>query len=48
MKDRAKREVDAALAKNVFGSPFFIVDGEPFWGNDRLPMMEEWLKRGGW
>jgi len=21
---------------------------EPFWGWDRLPMLEEWLKRGGW
>ena len=41
-------EVDAALAKGVFGSPYFIVDGEPFWGNDRIPMLEEWVKRGGW
>lgn len=48
LKERAKREVEAALARGVFGSPFFIADGEPFWGNDRLPMMEEWLKRGGW
>jgi 2-hydroxychromene-2-carboxylate isomerase len=48
VKERAKREVDMALANNVFGSPFFIVDGEPFWGNDRLPMLEEWIRRGGW
>ena len=48
VKDRAKREVDLALANNVFGSPFLIVDGEPFWGNDRLPMLEEWVRRGGW
>jgi 2-hydroxychromene-2-carboxylate isomerase len=48
VKDRAKAEVDAALAKGVFGSPFFIVDGEPFWGCDRIPMLEEWVKRGGW
>lgn len=48
LKERAKREVDAAIAQGVFGSPFFIVDGEPFWGVDRMPMLEEWLRRGGW
>ena len=48
LKDRAKREVDGAIAAGVFGSPFFIVDGEPFWGVDRLPMLEEWIERGGW
>jgi 2-hydroxychromene-2-carboxylate isomerase len=48
VKDRAKAEVDAALANGVFGSPYFIVDGEPFWGNDRIPMLEAWVKRGGW
>lgn len=48
LKDRAKAEVDEAIARGVFGSPFFIVDGEPFWGCDRIPMLEAWLKRGGW
>jgi len=48
LKDRAKSEVDTAIARGVFGSPFFIVDGEPFWGNDRIPMLEAWLARGGW
>jgi len=48
VKERAKAEVDAALARNVFGSPFFIVDGEPFWGCDRIPMLEDWIRRGGW
>lgn len=37
VKDKLKAETDAAIAKGVFGSPFFIVDGEPFWGQDRLP-----------
>jgi len=32
----------------VFGSPFIIVDGEPFWGVDRLEQVERWLKTGGW
>jgi 2-hydroxychromene-2-carboxylate isomerase len=48
LKDRVKAEVDAAIAANVFGSPFFIVDGEPFWGVDRMPMIEEWIRSGGW
>lgn len=48
VKERLKAEVDAAIAKGVFGSPYFVVDGEPFWGVDRLPMLEEWLKTGGW
>ena len=48
LKERAKKEVDAAIAAGVFGSPFFVVDGEPFWGSDRMPMVEEWIRRGGW
>jgi 2-hydroxychromene-2-carboxylate isomerase len=48
VKERAKKEVDSAIAANVFGSPFFIVDGEPFWGVDRMPMMEQWIRTGGW
>jgi 2-hydroxychromene-2-carboxylate isomerase len=42
-KDRLKRENDAAIAAGVFGAPFFIVDGEPFWGNDRRAQLEAWL-----
>lgn len=47
IKERLKNEVDAALAKGVFGSPYIIVDGEPFWGNDRLDQVEAWLATGG-
>lgn len=48
VKERAKREVDAAIAAGVFGSPYFVVDGEPFWGVDRMPMVEDWIRTGGW
>jgi 2-hydroxychromene-2-carboxylate isomerase len=48
VKERVKREVDAAIEAGVFGSPFFIVDGEPFWGVDRIPMLEQWMRSGGW
>jgi 2-hydroxychromene-2-carboxylate isomerase len=37
---------DEAIAAGVFGAPFFIVDGEPFWGNDRRPQIERWLDKG--
>ena len=48
VKERLKREVDAAIARGVFGSPYVIVDGEPFWGSDRLDQVERWLATGGW
>jgi 2-hydroxychromene-2-carboxylate isomerase len=48
VKERLRQEVEASLKKGVFGSPFFIVDGEPFWGHDRLRDVGEWLERGGW
>lgn len=45
-KARLKAEIDLAEARGVFGSPFFIVEGEGFWGNDRLPQLERWLAKG--
>lgn len=48
VKDALKTEVEQAIARKVFGSPFFIVDGEPFWGADRLDHLDRWLSTGGW
>jgi 2-hydroxychromene-2-carboxylate isomerase len=48
VKERLKNEVDASLAKGVFGSPYIVVDGEAFWGSDRFEQIEAWLKTGGW
>ena len=45
-KDRLKRANEAAIAAGVFGAPFFVVDGEPFWGNDRKAQIERWLAQG--
>jgi 2-hydroxychromene-2-carboxylate isomerase len=47
LKDRLKAECEAAMAKGVFGSPYIIADGEPFFGADRLPQLERWLETGG-
>jgi len=48
VKERLRSEVAAAIERGVFGSPYFIVDGEPFWGSDRLEQVDRWLETGGW
>lgn len=48
VKERLKTEIEAAMQAGVCGSPFFVVDGEPFWGADRLDHVERWLATGGW
>lgn len=35
-----------ALAVDVFGSPAYVLDGEVFWGQDRLELLEDALKSG--
>lgn len=34
---------DEALARNVFGAPSYVIDGEIFWGQDRLEFVERAL-----
>jgi 2-hydroxychromene-2-carboxylate isomerase len=48
VKDRLRAHVEAAIARGVFGAPTFDVDGELFWGHDRLQMVDRWLDTGGW
>ena len=48
VKERLKTEIDAAVERGVFGSPYVIVDGEPFWGSDRLSQIGQWLEKGPW
>lgn len=48
VKGLLKTAVEDAVAKGVFGSPTIVVDGEPFWGHDRLNDVEQWLSTGGW
>jgi 2-hydroxychromene-2-carboxylate isomerase len=48
LKTQFRATTDEAIKRGVFGSPFFFVDDEPFWGSDRLPLIDEWLERGGW
>jgi 2-hydroxychromene-2-carboxylate isomerase len=46
VKDRLKALVDESIARGVFGAPTIFVDGEMFWGHDRLPQVERWLASG--
>jgi len=46
VKAQLKQAVDDSIARGVFGAPYVIVDGEPFWGSDRLPQVERWLATG--
>ena len=36
-------DTEAAIALNVFGAPTYVVDGELFWGQDRLDFVERKL-----
>lgn len=45
-KERLKAQVDRAIELGIFGAPTIIVDGEVFWGNDRMPQVERWLAHG--
>jgi 2-hydroxychromene-2-carboxylate isomerase len=46
VKDGLRKEVEQAMARGVFGSPFMIVDGEPFWGVDRFEQLDAFLANG--
>ena len=44
--DKLNQTIDRAINMGVFGVPTFIVDGELFWGNDRLVLLRHYLKYG--
>jgi 2-hydroxychromene-2-carboxylate isomerase len=48
IKEKLRAETERSIERGVFGSPFVFVDGEAFWGNDRLDQVERWLATGGW
>ena len=47
IKAKLKAQCETALQTGVFGSPHVIIDGEAFFGADRLPQIERWLASGG-
>jgi len=46
-KAALRATTDEAVARGVFGAPTFFVDGEMFFGNDRVDLVEEALVREG-
>lgn len=37
--EKITADTEKALAENVFGAPSYVVDGEVFWGQDRLDLL---------
>lgn len=54
VKQRLRRETEAALARGVFGVPTVAYEGRLFWGQDALPMLraaldgDPWFRSGAW
>lgn len=46
VKEQLKANTDEVIARGGFGSPTMFVNGEMFFGNDRLPLVREALRRG--
>ena len=42
-----ERCVAEAEGDHVFGVPLFVFRGEPFWGHDRMPLLESRLRENG-
>lgn len=43
VKEKLKANTEGAVARGVFGAPTFFVNGEMFFGQDRLDFVEEML-----
>ena len=41
-KAKLRSRTEEAQALGIFGAPTFVVDGEIFWGNDRLETAVAW------
>jgi 2-hydroxychromene-2-carboxylate isomerase len=44
VKDRLKAVTQEAVARGVFGAPTFFVDGQMYWGQDRLDFVKQALE----
>ncbi len=44
--DQRMAETQTALERGVFGAPSYVIDGEIFWGQDRLDFVRRRLARG--
>ena len=39
--------LEESATDHIFGVPIFVFRGEPFWGNDRIPLLEMRLNETG-
>ena len=46
VQERYEANNEQAINAGVFGAPTYIVDGEQFWGQDRLDFVERRLQQG--
>lgn len=45
VQEQYDRNTDEAIAANIFGVPWYVIDGEAFWGQDRLDFVERALDK---
>lgn len=43
-KDALRATTDEAVARGAFGAPTFLVDDTMYWGNDRMVLLEDYLR----
>ena len=43
VQQQLDKNTDEAIAANVFGAPWYVVDGDGYWGQDRLEFVERAL-----
>jgi 2-hydroxychromene-2-carboxylate isomerase len=46
IRNQLRAEIEQAIARGVFGAPTLFIDGEMFWGHDRLAQVERWITTG--
>jgi 2-hydroxychromene-2-carboxylate isomerase len=46
VQERYEANTQQAIDAGVFGAPSYVIDGELFWGQDRLDFVERKLKAG--
>jgi len=44
VKDQLRANTEEAVKRGAFGAPCFFVGEQMFWGNDRLVLLEEFLR----
>lgn len=45
-KDAMRQAVQESIDAGMFGAPYFVVDGEAFWGQDRIEQLRRWVVQG--